>query len=70
MPTNVLSTPYKLKASSRKALAKFLNGEAGINETAQAMSTTRQRVYTMATAIFRHAASSGKLDIKVILKDY
>lgn len=69
MPINI-STPYKLKPSSRKALTKYLTGQAGLRDTAAAMDTTRQRVYTLAALICRHAASSGKLDIEAVLKDY
>lgn len=69
MPIN-LSTPYKLKASSRKALTKYLTGQVGLRDTAKAMNTTRQRVYTLAATICRHAASTGKLDIEAVMKDY
>jgi len=66
----VITSKYKLSAAAKKALLKFLKGEAGVNDTAAKLNTTRQRVYTMATAIFRHAATTGKLDIEAVIKDY
>lgn len=70
MPINVLNTPYKLKPKHRKALTSYLTGQAGLEKTATAMGVTRQRVYTMSAVIFKHAASSGKIDIQALIKDY
>lgn len=61
---------YKLSGAARKALGKYLRGEAGIQETADTLNTTRQRVYTMSSAIFRHAIAKDKIDVKAVLKDY
>lgn len=69
MPINVTKT-YKLNTKSRKALVKYLKGDIGIQNTAEALNTTRQRVYTMAASIFRHGVSTGKLDIEAVIKDY
>jgi len=65
-----IDTKYKLKAKDRKALTHYLTGTAGITVTAKKMDVTRQQVYTMATVIFRHAGSTGALDIEAILKNY
>lgn len=65
-----ITTKYKLKAKDKKALSQYLNSEVGIQATAEALNTTRQRIYTMATAIIRHAASTGKIDIEAVIKDY
>ncbi len=69
MPINVNKT-YKLNSKSMKALVRYLKGETGIQQTAEALNTTRQRVYTMAASIFRHGVTTGKLDIEAVIKDY
>lgn len=61
--------PYRLTKPSRKALIRYLRGQQSIATTANDMQISRQRVYTMSTAILRHAVAQGEVDIDALLKD-
>jgi DNA-directed RNA polymerase sigma subunit (sigma70/sigma32) len=70
MATNKHVPPFKLSKTQKKYLSQFLMGEATITATAQAMNMTYQRVYTMASALTRHASSTGLINLEELLKNY
>lgn len=69
MPTSVL-TPYKLTKTQKKSLLDYIEGRKGIGETCRALGVPNNRVYVMVVTIARHAASTGSIDVKELLKKY
>lgn len=69
MPINQLA-PYRFTKEQRNAVEQYLTGKMGINEAAAVFGATRQRMYTIVSLIARHAATTGAINAKELLKKY
>lgn len=63
-------TPYRLTKSHKTAVEQYLKGNVGLTNTEKRMGLTKQRIYTMVTHIMRHSCTTGRIDIKELLRDY
>lgn len=64
------SDTYRLTKPARKALAAYLRGEAPLQVTADKMGISRQRVYTISSAILRSVVMNKGIEVDELLANF
>jgi hypothetical protein len=66
----IASHYYKLNATQKKAMVKYITCKASVATTAKVLNVSHQRVYCISNALLRHAAATGVLDVEAVVKGY